>query len=111
MTNSRNKAIPSSTYLPARIYPTIPWQVKIWSVLFQYAPHIHDDVSLSSPLKEIVLLPNITRSLFTIIDPYQAIRISVTILLKQPFLLNGDGTFRMAIVATHTARMVSIEDD
>ena len=44
----------------------------------------------------------------------QAIRISVTILLKQPwswFLLNGDGTFRMAIVATHTARMVSIEDD
>ena len=36
------------------------------------------------------------------------------ILLKQPwswFLLNGDGTFRMAIVATHTARMVSIEDD
>ena len=43
----------------------------------------------------------------------QAIRISVTILLKQPwslFLLNGDGTFRMAIVATHTARMVSIED-
>ena len=44
----------------------------------------------------------------------QAIRISVTILLKQTwswFLLNGDGTFRMAIVATHTARMVSIEDD
>ena len=66
MTNSRNKAIPSSTYLPARIYPTIPWQVKIWSVLFQYAPHIHDDVSFSSPLKGIVLLPNITRSLFTI---------------------------------------------
>ena len=66
MTNSRNKAIPSSTYLPARIYPTIPWQVKIRSVLYQYAPHIHDDVSLSSPLKGIVLLPNITRSLFTI---------------------------------------------
>ena len=66
MANSRNKAIPSSTYLPARIYPTIPWQVKIWSVLFQYAPHIHDDVSLSSPLKGIVLLPNIIRSLFTI---------------------------------------------
>ena len=109
MTNSRNKAIPSSTYLPARMYPTIPWQVKIWSVLFQYAPHIHDDVSLSSPLKGIVLLPNITRSLSD-----QAIRISITILLKQPwswFLLNGDGTFRMAIVATHTARMVSIEDD
>ena len=44
----------------------------------------------------------------------QAIRIPVTILLKQPwswFLLNGDGTFRMAIVATHTERMVSIEDD
>ena len=44
----------------------------------------------------------------------QAIRISVTILLKQLwswFLLNGDVTFRMAIVATHTARMVSIEDD
>ena len=69
MTNLRNKAIPSSTYLPVRIiiYPTIPWQVKIWSVLFQYAPHgLHDDVSLSSPLKGIVLLPNITRSLFTI---------------------------------------------
>ena len=66
MTNSRNKAIPSSMYLPARIYPTIPWQVKIWSVLLQYAPHIHDDVSISSPLKGIVLLPNITRPLFTI---------------------------------------------
>ena len=68
MTNSRNKAIPSSTYLPARIYPTIPWQVKMWSVLFHYVPHIHDDVSLSSPLKGIVLLPNITRSPFTIIS-------------------------------------------
>ena len=66
MTNSRNKAIPSSTYVPVTIDPTIPWQVKIWSVLFQYAPHIHDDVSLSSPLKGIVLLPSITRSLFTI---------------------------------------------
>ena len=53
MTNSRNKAIPSSTYVPVRIYPTIPLQVKIWSVSFQYAPHIHDDVSLSSPLKRI----------------------------------------------------------
>ena len=66
MTNSRNKAIPSSTYLLVRIYPTIRWQVQIWSVLFQYAPHIHDYVSLSSPLKGIVLLLNITRSLFTI---------------------------------------------
>ena len=53
MTNSRNKAIPSSTYVPVTIDPTIPWQVKIWSVSFQYAPHIHDDVSLSSPLKRI----------------------------------------------------------
>ncbi len=51
MTNSRNKAIPSSTYVPVRIYPTIPWQVNIWSVSFQYAPNIHDDVSLSSPIK------------------------------------------------------------
>ena len=68
MTNSRNKAIPSSMPMPVRIYPTIPWQVNIWSVLFQYAPHIHDDVSLSSPLKGIVLQPNITRSLFTIIS-------------------------------------------
>ena len=111
MTNSRNKAIPSSTYLPARIYPTIPWQVKIWSVLFQYAPHKHDDVSLSSLLKGIVLLPNITRSLFTIRSGNTDIGND---LLKQPwswFLLNGDGTFRMAIVATHPARMVSIEDD
>ena len=38
----------------------------MWSVLFQYAPHIHDDVYLTSPLRGIVLLPNITRSLFTI---------------------------------------------
>ena len=53
MTNSRSKAIPSSTYVPVTIYPTIPWQVKIWSVSFQYAPHIYDDVSLSSPLKRI----------------------------------------------------------
>ena len=53
MTNSRNKAIPSSTYLPVRIYPTIPWQVNIWSVSFTYASHIHDDVPLSSPLKGI----------------------------------------------------------
>ena len=114
MTNSRNKAIPSSTYLPARIYPTIPWQVKIWSVLFQYAPHKHDDVSLSSLLKGIVLLFFCQISLVHCSLSDQAIRISVTILLKQPwswFLLNGDGTFRMAIVATHTARMVSIEDD
>ena len=47
------------------------------------------------------------------VDTY-AIWISVTIMLKQPwswFLLNEDGTFRMAIVATHTARMVSIEND
>ena len=66
MTNSRNKAIPSSTYLTVIIYPTIPWQVNIWSVLFQYAPHILDDVSLSSPIKGIVLLPNITPFLFTI---------------------------------------------
>ena len=53
MTNSRYKAIPSSTYVPVTIYPTIPWQVKIWSVPFHYAPHLHDDVSLSSPLKRI----------------------------------------------------------
>ena len=48
MTNSRNKAIPSSTYVPVTMYPTIPWRVS-----FQYAPHIHNDVSLSSPLKRI----------------------------------------------------------
>ena len=48
MTNSRNKAIPSSTYVPVRIYPTIPWQVNIWSGSFQYA-----HVSLSSPIKGI----------------------------------------------------------
>ena len=53
MTNSRNMAIPSSTYVPVRIYPTTPWQVKIWSVSFTYASHIHDDVSLSSSLKRI----------------------------------------------------------
>ena len=53
MTNSGNKAIPSSTYVPVTIYSTVPWHVKIWSVSFQYAPHIHDDVSLSSPLKGI----------------------------------------------------------
>ena len=33
--------------------PQTPWQVHIWSVSFQYTPHIHDDVSLSSPLKGI----------------------------------------------------------
>ena len=104
------KAIPPSTYLPAKMYPKIHWQVNIWSVLFPYAPHIHDDVSLSSPLKGIVLLPNITRSLFTIRsgntdignNSAEAIVVMVS---------HGDGTFRMAIVATHTARMVSIEDD
>ena len=53
MTNSRNKAIPSSTYVPVRIYPTIPWQVNIWSGSFQYAQNIHDHVSLSSPIKGI----------------------------------------------------------
>ncbi len=53
MTNSGNKAIPSSTYVPLTIYPTIPWQAKSWNVSFQYAPHIHNDVSLSSPLKGI----------------------------------------------------------
>ena len=55
MTNSRNKAIylPRHIHVPVTIYPTIPWQFKIWSVLFQYAPHMHDDVSLSSPLKGI----------------------------------------------------------
>ena len=52
MTNSRIKAIPSSTYVAVRIYPTILWQVKIWSVSFQYAPHLHD-VSLPSPVKGI----------------------------------------------------------
>ena len=57
MTNSRKKAIPSSTYVPVTIYPTIPWQVQIWSVSFQYAPHIHDDVSLSSERKILQLLP------------------------------------------------------
>ena len=42
MTNSRNMAIHPSTYVLVRIYPTTPWQVKVWSVSFQYAPHIHD---------------------------------------------------------------------
>ena len=53
MTNSRNLAIPSSTYVPVRIYPTTPWKFKIWSVSFEYAPHIHDNIPLSSPLKGI----------------------------------------------------------
>ena len=36
-----------------RIYPTTPWKVNIWSVSFEYAPHIHDNIPLSSPLKGI----------------------------------------------------------
>ena len=35
------------------IDPTTLWQVKIWSVSFQYATHIRDDVPLWSPLKGI----------------------------------------------------------
>ncbi len=79
--------------------------------MFQYASYIHDDVSLSSPLKRIVLLPNITRSLFTIRSGNTDIGNDSAEATWSWFLLNGDGTFRMAIVATHTARMVSIEDD
>ena len=53
MTNSRNLAIPSSTYVPVRVYPKTPGKVKIWSVSFEYAPHIHDNIPLSSPLRGI----------------------------------------------------------
>ena len=54
MTNSRNKAIPSSTYVPVRSYATTPWQVKIGSVLVQYASHIHDDVYVYVPSFHII---------------------------------------------------------
>ena len=53
MTNSWNLAIPAPTYVPVTMYATTPWQVNILSLSFPYASHIHDEVSLSSPLKGI----------------------------------------------------------
>ena len=45
MTNSKNMAIPSSTYVPVIIYPTCRSSMR--------HTHIHDDVLLSSPLTGI----------------------------------------------------------
>ena len=59
MTDSRNMAIPSSTYVPVRIYPTTPWQIQIGSESFQIcATHAHigpvlDNVTISPPVKGI----------------------------------------------------------